>query len=55
MDRYAQRSSIHDRWRETAQVFDREWDRVEMGQETIDDFVRIVVPEANAIVRGEDE
>jgi multiple sugar transport system substrate-binding protein len=55
MDHYAQRSSIHDRWRETAQVFDREWDRVELGQETIDDFVRIVVPEANAIVRGEDQ
>ncbi|HZP83480.1 MAG TPA: sugar ABC transporter substrate-binding protein [Chthonomonadaceae bacterium] len=55
MDTYARKSSLHKHWLETARVFDREWDRVLLGKSTIDDFVRTVVPEANAIVRGEDD
>jgi multiple sugar transport system substrate-binding protein len=54
MDTYARRSSIHERWNETARVFDREWDRVMLGRQTIDQFVRAAVPEADAIVRGEE-
>jgi multiple sugar transport system substrate-binding protein len=53
MDHYARRSSIHDHWLESARVFDREWDRVMLGQENVDTFVKRVVPEADAIVRGE--
>lgn len=54
MDRYARRSSIHPRWMETAQIFDREWDRVMLGQKTIDEFVETVVPEATALVQEEE-
>lgn len=53
MDRYARRSSIHERWAETARVFDREWERVMMGRQSVAEFAAITVPEANAIVRGE--
>src|SRR5207247_847677 len=52
MDHYARRSSIHEHWDETAQVFDRERERVEMGKETVDEFVKLVVLEADAIIRG---
>jgi multiple sugar transport system substrate-binding protein len=55
MDRYARRSSIHERWSETAQVFDREWDRVMLGQQSVDGFAAVVVPEANAVLRGEQD
>ncbi|HZO89477.1 MAG TPA: sugar ABC transporter substrate-binding protein [Chthonomonadaceae bacterium] len=55
LDRYAHITSIHAHWLQTARVFDREWDRVMMGKINIDQFVRISLPEVNAIVRGEDE
>jgi len=55
MDRYARRSSIHERWSETARVFDREWDRVMLGRQSVAEFTATVVPQANAILRGEDE
>ena len=55
MDTYARRSRIHPHWQETADVFDQEWERVEMGKETVDQFVKKVVPKADAIVRGEED
>jgi multiple sugar transport system substrate-binding protein len=55
LDHYARISSLHPRWLQTEQVFNREWDRVILGQSTVDDFVRVAQPEANAIVRGEDQ
>jgi ABC-type glycerol-3-phosphate transport system substrate-binding protein len=53
LDNYCRIGSLHSRWNETEAVFNREWDRVAMKQSTIDDFIRIALPEANAIVRGE--
>lgn len=55
MDQYARRSSIHERWAETARVFDREWERLMMGRQSVEGFAAVTVPEANAIVRGEAE
>ena len=54
LDGYARIAHLHARWTETEQVFNREWDRVAMKQSTIDDFIRIALPEANAIVAGAD-
>ena len=53
LDNYSHITSIHPHWMETEQVFNREWDRVYLGQISIDQFVQRTLPEANAIVRGE--
>lgn len=55
LDHYSHIASIHARWMQTEQVFNREWDRVMLGQSDIDQFVAQSLPEANAIVRGDDE
>jgi multiple sugar transport system substrate-binding protein len=54
LDQYAQPSALHKRWMATEAVFNREWDRVYTGKITVEDWVRLTLPEANAIVRGED-
>jgi hypothetical protein len=35
-------------------VFDREWDLVMLGRQDVDQFLKKSLPEANAIVRGDD-
>ncbi len=53
LDNYSMTAHLHARWTETEQVFNREWDRVAMKLSTVDDFLRASLPEANAIVRGD--
>ncbi len=54
LDAYARNSSLHKRFMATEVVFNREWDRVYLGQINVEEFVARTLPEVNSILRGED-
>jgi multiple sugar transport system substrate-binding protein len=51
---YARISSLHEHFIATEAVFNREWDRLTLGQLTVEEWIKKTLPEVNAIIRGED-